>query len=240
VLPWDTEFFKCRIAKVHGDTLDEQRASAIDLWCRSNEIQCLYFLARSDNPLTTRAAEAHGFGLVDIRLTLELNLGEVQYPAELDGAAQCVIRPFEQGDLKALRMMACAVYNNTRFFNDPHFEHERAKDFYSAWIAKECAGAAQQVLVAVASRNDPIGYITCHADHVTTVPQIGLVGVAPEAQGKGIGERLIRAATEWFSAHQIKRITVVTQGHNRAAQRLYQRRGFRTQEIQLWYHKWFP
>jgi len=33
---------------------------------------------------------------------------------------------------------------------------------------------------------------------------------------------------------------VVTQGRNLAAQRLYQRNGFVTASLQLWYHRWFP
>jgi ribosomal protein S18 acetylase RimI-like enzyme len=32
--------------------------------------------------------------------------------------------------------------------------------------------------------------------------------------------------------------TVVTQGRNIASQRLYQKHGFVTQSIQLWYHRW--
>jgi dTDP-4-amino-4,6-dideoxy-D-galactose acyltransferase len=239
VLPWDTDFFKCPIARVCGDTLDEQRAWAIDVWCRSNGIQCLYFLARSDNPLTIRTAEAHAFRLVDIRLTLELNLTEVRQPTEPARTPKGVIRPFAQGDLKRLQAMARLVHNNTRFYSDPHLR-ERVEDFYPTWIAKECSGDAQCMLVAVSSGNDPIGYISCRADHSAAVGQIGLVGVAPEWQGKGIGESLLAAATEWFCAQRLKKVTVVTQGHNRPAQRLYQRCGFLTHDIGLWYHKWFP
>jgi ribosomal protein S18 acetylase RimI-like enzyme len=33
-------------------------------------------------------------------------------------------------------------------------------------------------------------------------------------------------------------VSVVTQGRNVAAQRLYQRAGFVTASTQLWYHRW--
>ena len=69
LLPWDTEFFRCRIARVCGDTLKKEQAAQIDEWSRSNHIQGLYFLSRADDPATIRTAEQHGFGLVDIRVT---------------------------------------------------------------------------------------------------------------------------------------------------------------------------
>ena len=240
VLPWDTEFFKCRIGKVQGDTLEEPRASDIDAWSRSLGIECLYFLGRSDDPLTIRTAEAHGFALVDIRLTLEHTLEQPKRTGARTSPANSIIRPFGQGDLPRLQAMAPAVHNNTRFFNDPHFARERVEGFYSFWIAQECNGGAQEVLVAVGTNDQPIGYITCHVDGNATAGQIGLVGVAPEARGKGIGESLVFAAIDWFFAQRVSRVTVVTQGNNRPAQRLYQRCGFLTKQVQLWYHKWYP
>ena len=36
-----------------------------------------------------------------------------------------------------------------------------------------------------------------------------------------------------------RRITVVTQGRNARAQRLYQRAGFVTESVRLWFHRWF-
>ena len=71
LLPWDTEFFGCRIARVCGDTLRPDQVLQIDDWCRSNQARGLYFLARADDPETVQSAEQHGFGLVDIRVTFE-------------------------------------------------------------------------------------------------------------------------------------------------------------------------
>ena len=71
LLPWDTEFFHCRIARVCGDTLRPEQAAQIDDWSRSNRIRGLYFLSRADDPATIQTAGQHGFGLVDIRVTFE-------------------------------------------------------------------------------------------------------------------------------------------------------------------------
>jgi RimJ/RimL family protein N-acetyltransferase len=43
----------------------------------------------------------------------------------------------------------------------------------------------------------------------------------------------------WFAGQDIKTVHVVTQGRNTRAQRLYQRCGFVTRSMELWYHRWF-
>jgi ribosomal protein S18 acetylase RimI-like enzyme len=55
----------------------------------------------------------------------------------------------------------------------------------------------------------------------------------------GVGRKLVVASLGWFDAHGADRVTVVTQGRNIAAQRLYQRCGFLTRSTGLWYHRWF-
>ena len=39
LLPWDTEFFRCRIARVCGDTLKPEQAAQIDDWSRQHRIR---------------------------------------------------------------------------------------------------------------------------------------------------------------------------------------------------------
>jgi len=251
LLPWDTEFFKCRIAKVYGDTLDQQRASQIESWSRSSGIECLYFLSRSGDPLTIRTAEAHGFGLMDIRLTLENTLEEPQRIGAPTSPAKYLIRAFAQRDLERVQAIARVVHNNTRFFNDPHFARQRVEDFYAFWIAQECGGGAQQVLVAGGGKKERVGYISCYIKRNTAAVRLLRFDGHQlrernwkvrhhEARGNGVGVNLILAAKEWFLGQGIGRVAVVTQGSNRPAQRVYQRCGFLTQEVQLWYHKWYP
>jgi ribosomal protein S18 acetylase RimI-like enzyme len=81
------------------------------------------------------------------------------------------------------------------------------------------------------------GYITCHLDS-DVVGRIGLFAVAESARGHGVGTALIRAALGWFSDERRSRVTVVTQGRNVRGQRTYERCGFTTRSVELWYHYW--
>jgi dTDP-4-amino-4,6-dideoxy-D-galactose acyltransferase len=240
LLPWDTEFFGCRIARVCGDTLRQEQAVQIDGWCRSNRIRGLYFLSRADDPATIQTAEQHGFGLVDIRVTFErllMNPHDPVRPGLPDGIRVRVVQP---DDLPGLQAMARTGHTDTRFFSDSHFARQRAEDLYSTWITLESQGRAQTVLVAGSTANQPLGYVSCHSDPAGREGQIGLVGVSPEVRGRGIGKNLVLAAMDWFRAQGTHGVTVVTQGKNQAAQRLYQQCGFLNRNLELWYHKWYP
>jgi len=240
LLPWDTDFFRCRIGRVCGGTLRPEQGLQIDDWSRSQRIQCLYFLSSADDPVTIRTAEQHGFALVDIRVTFERALGRSSGPARTGLAAAVSIRQAQPGDMAGLQAVARTAHTATRFFNDPHFPHQRVEDFYSTWIAREVQGCAQTVLVAASTANSPLGYVSCHRDPVRPHGQIGLVGVSAEVRRQGIGRSLVLAALDWFGSQGTQAVTVVTQGNNLAAQRLYQQCGFLSRDLQLWYHKWYP
>jgi dTDP-4-amino-4,6-dideoxy-D-galactose acyltransferase len=240
LLPWDTEFFRCRIGRVCGETLRPEQAVQIDDWSRRNRIQGLYFLARADDPTTLLTAGQHGFGLVDIRLTFEHEVAPARCPARSDPPAGVGIRPAAAGDLADLQAIARTAHTATRFFSDPQFPRRRVEDLYSTWIELEVQGRAQTVLVAASAANQPWGYVSCHLDALRQKGSIGLVGVRAEVRGKGIGKHLVLAAMDWFRTHPTREVTVVTQGANLAAQRLYQQCGFLSRDLQLWYHKWYP
>jgi len=50
---------------------------------------------------------------------------------------------------------------------------------------------------------------------------------------------MIQQLLEWFTSRQIDPVFVVTQGRNVGAQAFYQRNGFITHSVELWYHKWY-
>jgi dTDP-4-amino-4,6-dideoxy-D-galactose acyltransferase len=239
-LPWDTEFFGRRIARVRGDTLNPQRAAQVDSWSRCNQIQGLYFLSCANDPATVRTAEQHGFQLVDVRLTFERALNGESKPEPSSRSTGTSVRTFQPTDLSALQAVARVAHKDTRFFGDTHFSPGRAEDLYSTWITLESQGGAAILFVATIPPDQAVGYISCHLDASHKEGRIGLLGVDAAVHGRGIGQSLVNAALDWFREQGVAVATVVTQGKNRSAQRLYQRCGFLTHDLQFWYHKWYP
>jgi dTDP-4-amino-4,6-dideoxy-D-galactose acyltransferase len=231
LLDWDSAFFGKRIGRLLGDRLDDARAEAALAWCAREKIDCLYFLAAADDAPTVRSAERHGFSLVDLRVTLDIKL-----QANMQAERQAV-REHNAGDRAALRAIARASYRDSRFYFDPNFSDDDCDRLYETWIERSCDGWADAVLVSEHD-GEVAGYITCHLD-TPGEGHIGLLGVGARAQGHGVGGRLIAGALGWFGERAVQRVTVVTQGRNVRAQRAYQHQGFRTERLQLWYHRWF-
>lgn len=234
-LEWDSSFFERRIARLTSGRLDAEIIKEIIAWCELQAIECLYFLADADDPTTVRLAESHAFQLVDVRVTLERALDDI--PATAGKALSTGIRLCNSEDVPVLRSIANVSHRDSRFYHDFHFPPSACDALYETWIEKSCHGYATAVLVAELESR-PAGYVSCHLLQENR-GQIGLFGIAPEARGQGLGKKLLEGSLQWFAENGVKNVMVVTQGRNRAAQRLYQRGGFLTRSVQLWYHRWF-
>jgi dTDP-4-amino-4,6-dideoxy-D-galactose acyltransferase len=231
-LEWDSQFFERRIARLNRHRLDHATMAECAHWCRQHRIDCLYFLADSNDQETPRLAEANDFHLTDIRVTLERVVIPEDFAADgFDG-----FRHAREDDLRALRTIARTSHHDTRFYFDGHFEQEKCDLLYATWIENSFRGFAQAVLVAEAD-GEPAAYLTCHLNDQAS--QIGLVGVGEGHRGKGLATKLVRAFLSWSREQGARRALVVTQGRNLPAQRLYQRNGFITSSMDLWYHRWF-
>jgi dTDP-4-amino-4,6-dideoxy-D-galactose acyltransferase len=231
-LEWDSQFFQRRIARLNRHRLDHPTMAECAHWCRQHRIDCLYFLADSNDLETPRLAEANDFHLTDIRMTLE----RVVIPEDFAANSFDGFRHAREDDLRALRTIARASHHDTRFYFDGHFEQEKCDLLYATWIENSFRGFAQAVLVAEAD-GEPAAYLTCHLNDQAS--QIGLVGVGEGHRGKGLATKLVRAFLSWSREQGAPRAFVVTQGRNLPAQRLYQRNGFITSSMDLWYHRWF-
>ncbi len=231
-LDWDSRFFERRIARVNRHRLDEAELSEVLTWCKTNRIDCLYFLADSDDAQTSPLAERNGFLHTDVRLTFERTFTE-NFPVPLRADS---VRLAREGDLEVLKAIARTGHRDTRFYFDQHFERAKCDLLYETWIENSFSGFAQAVLVAEVNA-EAVGYITCSLRGVES--QIGLVGIADKYQGMGLGKQLVEGFLAWSLEQGARRATVVTQGRNVRAQRLYQRNGFVTASCQLWYHWWF-
>jgi spore coat polysaccharide biosynthesis predicted glycosyltransferase SpsG/GNAT superfamily N-acetyltransferase len=233
---WDTSFFGTKIAYLTPQRLTEPMIQYALQRCRLWNIECLYYLSDCHHAQSVALAEQYGFHFVDIRLTFEYDLVKNGLPNQ-PSVGDVVMRPHRLGDVPALKKIARTAYLDSRYYFDQRFPEERCEAFYVEWIEKSCYGYVDKVLVAELD-GQPVGFITCRVKS-PFVGTIELVGVDSKWRGKGLGVAVVEAALQWFADRGIERVTVVTQGRNYAAQRLYQHCGFLTESTQLWYHKWF-
>lgn len=235
LLEWDSNFFGVRIARSTVNRLTGDSVESILSWCALNRIDCLYFLSAADDANTIGLLEDNRFRFVDVRVTYERLLSSV--PILVRETFPGIIRQCVPQDIPNLKAIARIVHRESRFYYDPNFAPPRCDALYETWIEESCNGYADLTLVAEIEGCSS-AYVTCHCLD-SERGKIGLMGVNPEAQGQGIGQQLVGEAIRWFTGQGLKRVTVVTQARNWRAQRLYQRCGFLTAFVELWYHRWF-
>jgi GNAT superfamily N-acetyltransferase len=237
-LHWDTDFFGFRIGRIEEHRLDPELLEKISRWSDDHEIDCLYFLADSNDSSTIRSAENSGFRLVEIRITLERSLNNWDPETRPRTAEDVIIRGFRFDDLPVLKNIARNSYIDSRFYFDDRFPEERWQAYYETWVTKSCQGGADLVLVAEKA-GEVVGYITGLIDKTTHEGIYELTGVKDSARKSGVGQELFRSGLDWYVHSGIQSLWVATQGRNIPTQRMIQRNGFITRSCQLYYHKWF-
>lgn len=114
---------------------------------------------------------------------------------------------------------------------------------YEARLRELGLDGTDDVLVATASGTEGviIGTVMLqhwpHAGHVVTGPseaEIRALAVAPEAQRAGLGSALLEAVIERATSNGVAHLVLLTLPHMRAAQRLYERAGFRRLPARDW------
>ncbi len=234
-LEWDTDFFGFRIGRATVERLTMERARTMMSWSKNERIRCLYFLADTDSPGTIRLLENNRFRFQDIRLTMTRHgLPEDATTKKREHG----IRPARAPEIEALREIARVSHTGSRFYHDPGFPRERCATLYETWIERSCSGDYADAVLIAEWKGRPAGYLSCRLREGGE-GSIGLFAVDSALQGKGIGASLINASFAWFSERGVHTVTTVTQGANVPAQRAYQRSGFQTASVKLWYHRWF-
>lgn len=234
-LTWDSEFFTRRIARVTGTDLDDRKMSLLSAWCGENRIDCAYFLADPNSQTTLDSAQRNGFSLVDIRVELTLPVKDALNTLVPDATIE--IREATAYDLSRLRELARQISAVSRFHRDSRFPNDLCEEMYAIWAEKNLKAPDVTVLVAEVS-SEVRGFMSiCEMPNGrATIP---LVGVDSNAHRGGIGGHLVHAGVDFMKRRGIETASVVTQGANLAALKLYWRAGFFPSQVNMWFHKWF-
>jgi GNAT superfamily N-acetyltransferase len=204
-------------------------------WGAAEGVQLLYFLADDDVESWSVACDA-GFRPKDIRVEMALDRTWPRLPGP--GVSNRVaLREAVPADLTDLLPIASSAHTDSRFFADAAVSRDKAHELYEVWLTRSVEKTIADVVFVAEIDGRAVSYITARiADHVGS---IGLVGVGESARGRGVGMAMVQHTLQWFTARNVRGVTVVTQGRNVMAQRVYQRCGFLTSATRLWFHRWF-
>lgn len=236
LLPWDSEFFNFRVARVVGAHLTPEQWKQVSSWCRTNGVRCLYYEADLSDFQSLATASSAGFLLADVRIVLERSMAAPIRQERVPRLDQVIVRPARPDELCTVEEIARGMGEVSRFAFDPHFPRGASGEMYAIWARKVYQSANGIVLVGLLE-NRVVGFVAC--ERYRDIGRIALVGVCPSLQGRGIGAPIVWAALNWFHKQGCAVVQVVTQGRSIGAQRFYQKVGFRTVSVSLIYHRWF-
>lgn len=251
-LAWDSEHFGIEMAKIghlfsvgsYQESLEVKEAllACILQRCEAQQIGFLSCRINSEDFSSLHLLESSGFNLMDIIIVLSKDLQE-EVMAIRDNR-RYRIREFEREDLTTLLSIGGELYSSSRFCADPKFDRKQVEGLQSKWIENSCAKDADAALI-IEVDGKLGGFITCILEKEyarltgTKLGFIGLLGVLPQARGKGCGMRLVNAALNWFKSQGADIVTVGTQSINYRALGVYQKAGFKVAASLCTLHKWF-
>jgi len=237
-LSWDSDFFGIRIGKITERKLSPSVINAIQEWSSANKIDCLYFIADSDDIQSIRLAEENFFRNVEIRISYELSLKGWDPDTRKVRNPDVQLRIARSDDIQALIDMSKDSFVNSRWYFDPDFPKEKTRAYYPVWIKNSVNGYADFVLVAELE-GQVLGYISGNRGNDGLDGTLEIMAVRPEARGLGIGHELFSGGLDWHVRDGRKNIVTNTQGRNITTNRMLIRLGLIIKDVQIYYHKWF-
>jgi ribosomal protein S18 acetylase RimI-like enzyme len=111
------------------------------------------------------------------------------------------------------------------------------RTLYDIWIRRSCRGEIATGVIEARSNDEGLdGMVTVAVEG--EVGSIGLIAVHARARGRGLGRALVREAERLMRSRGARKATVVTQGANGGACRLYEACGYGVIAASSVHHFW--
>jgi DNA-binding MarR family transcriptional regulator/GNAT superfamily N-acetyltransferase len=192
-----------------------EAAGLLDERARDTVGALLDTVAPEDRP---RLAEA----MRTIRGILGDGGGDGQRQAPGSGAGEVVLREPRPGDLGWIVQRNAALYAAEYGWNA---DYEGLVARIVADFAEDHDPHLERVWIAEADGR-PAGCVMCVRDEVPGTARLRLLLVEPDARGRGVGDRLVRAVVEFAREVGYRDLVLWTNDVLSSARRIYQRHGF--------------
>ena len=232
ILEWDSQFFGWKVARLNDPKLSVSELPPVLSALNAQGARLVYW-ARAE-ALNDDEAVALGGRLVDEKTTYAMDLRSCPDIALADVQG---VEPHDpsmpKADLIALALQSAAY---SRFGVDPDIPTEKAQGLYRIWMERSLRREIAQEVLVLREGERVVGMVTL--GEKSGRADIGLIAVDASSRGKQHGQKLVRAAQQWFVAQGHERAQVVTQGRNAPACRLYEKCGYALEKREYFYHFW--
>jgi dTDP-4-amino-4,6-dideoxy-D-galactose acyltransferase len=235
-LAWDSEFLSFPVARIEGPDVDDEELSTTLRGARGDRFRLIYWATHAERSVPETLMREFSGVLADRRATFSLDLSS---PGAALPASDIVISEYPSGPASPrLHELAITAGAYSRFRRDPLFPPEGFRALYRTWIHRCAVGELADAVLLASSPvvGAPLGMVTISVRD--RVGRIGLIAVAEDARGRGVGTRLVDGAHERMRRLGAGRAVVVTQLDNAPACRLYEYLGYRLSEVGKTYHFW--
>lgn len=171
------------------------------------------------------ALGAAGFHLVETSLGFAAPIDAL---GGADTAGAIAVENFDPRWREAVLAIAASCFRYSRFHIDPAFPRAVADHVKREWIRSYVEGRRGDCLLVAHEAGTPLGFAAMLSAQHPNGPAavIDLIGVAPGAQRRGVGHRLVHAAIHEYRG-RCATLEVGTQASNIPSVRLYERVGLR-------------
>lgn len=238
-LKWDSDHFDLPVAQILPGEIDDVALRQALLDARTQRYRLVYWATSSDRELPDCLLVEFGGAKVDQKVTY---VREMTPDALGDGVSpeKLVVEPYGSRSVsRSLLELAMAAGIYSRFGVDQRFPRHKYEELYRVWIERSVRREIAGEVLAVRGEADDeelAGMVTVKV--ADSVGNIGLIAVAEDFRGRGIGTLLIHAAHRWMHEQGATQMNVITQLANTPACRLYERNGYRLDDVQCYYHFW--
>ena len=248
LLPWDTQHFKAKMAKIdyfiapgdHRQTLilKARMLSFMIKLCKARGLVYLSCRLDAGDICGIHALEKNGFLLMDTIVTYVFNRHKHCLP-DIRGIHKT--RPFKENDLPELMRIAQKAFSRDRFHLDTRIPFKKSDGLFRKWIKDSSARTDLNKIFVVQKNSRIAGFLTFELnpglEQITGYKIAGHGLSAVSAEAKGAYVSLVKAAVQEVALNY-DCLEFDTQLNNYEVIRVWQKFGFDQVRTKHTFHRW--